>query len=68
MASICHLVMHLPFGDGATRHASRKQCSKCSFGSVWFNVVLIKVDAFTISDTMESMKGHKNTGNQGEQM
>lgn len=32
------------------------------FGSVWFNVVLIKVDTFTIFDTMESMKGHKNTG------
>lgn len=37
------------------------------FGSVWSNVVLIKVDAFTIFDTMESMKGHKCTGNQGEQ-
>lgn len=37
------------------------------FGSVWFNVVLIKVDTFTIFDTMESMKEHKNTGNQGEQ-
>lgn len=30
-------------------------------------MVLIKVDTFTIFDTMESMKGHKNTGNQGEQ-
>lgn len=38
------------------------------FGPVWFNVVLIKVDTFTIFDTMESMKGHKNTGNQGEQL
>lgn len=37
------------------------------FGSVWSNVVLIKVDTFTIFDTMESMKGHKYTGNQGEQ-
>lgn len=37
-------------------------------GSVWFNVVIIKVDAFTIFDTMESMKGHNNTGNQGEQL
>lgn len=31
------------------------------FGSVSFNVVLIKVDTFTIFDTMESMKGQKNT-------
>lgn len=37
------------------------------FGSVWSNVVLIKVDTFTIFDTMESMKGHKCTGNQGQQ-
>lgn len=30
------------------------------FGCVWFNVVLIKVDTFTIFDTMESMKGQTN--------
>lgn len=66
MASIHHLVMHVPIGDVATRYASCKQCSKCSFFSqICFvlNVVLIEVDTFTFFffsffDTMESMKGH----------
>lgn len=65
MASIHHLAMHVPIGDVATRYASCKQCSKCSFFSqICFvlNVVLIEVDTFTFFspffDTMESMKGH----------
>lgn len=56
MASLRHLVRHFLFVEDATRHASCKQCSNVLF---WFNVVLIKVDTFTIFDTMGSMKGHK---------
>lgn len=50
---------HLPLGQVCPPDMQvANNVAKCFF---WFNVVLIKVDTFTIFDTMESMKGHKNT-------
>lgn len=70
MASLRHLARHLPLWEVAARHANCNDVAKFfSFllDLFWFNVVLIKVNTFTIFDTMERMKGHQKTGNPREQ-